>query len=65
MKITFEHEGITTTVDDKNAIDIYDVLHLVYQGLMGVGFHPSSVKEGFIFINEEINPEYDAPSPED
>jgi len=47
MKLTIEHEGkkfeITT---DSIAID--DVIDDIESILLGVGFHPSTIKRGFI-----------------
>ena len=57
MKIIIEHENQKFTVEDESAVDIHDVLMLIYQALMGIGFHPESVKNGFWVINEEINPD--------
>jgi len=64
MKIIFEHENQKFTVEDDEVVTIHDCMRLVYQALMGIGFHPESVKDGFEALNEEINP-YDVPTTED
>ena len=47
MKITIEHEGLEVTIQDDSADTMEEVYSLIQQALLGVGFHPNTVKEYF------------------
>jgi len=51
MKVILEEDGLIATVEDKNAVDIWQVGVLLKQALLGIGFHPKTVDEIF---DEEV-----------
>jgi len=57
MKIIIEHEDQKFTAEDDTVTDIHDAFILIYHALMGIGFHPESVKAGVSALDEEVNPD--------
>lgn len=45
MKITIEHLDLKVTVEDFNAETIAEVMPLIKQALLGIGFHYQTVKD--------------------
>jgi hypothetical protein len=46
MKVTIETEFEKCTVEG-DGVDMHDTVQLIKQALLGVGFHPETVKEYF------------------
>jgi hypothetical protein len=59
MKITIIHEDRIVTVEDGNVVDIYDCLYLIKDAIPSLGFHVSTVNDGFISLGEELREERD------
>jgi hypothetical protein len=59
MKITITHEDRIVTVEDGNVVDIEDTLMLIKDAIMALGFHNSTVRDGFISLGEELREERD------
>ena len=53
MKIKIEHESIEVEVKDNDAVVIDDVITLVVQALLALGFHHDTIAEGIINKAEE------------
>ena len=56
MKITIENEGNTCTVETGDVTAV-DILQCCLHAMLGVGFHPESVKEAVLAKAEEIQTE--------
>jgi len=45
MKITFEHEALSVTIEDKECVSIYAAGDMCRAGLIGISFDPEVVSE--------------------
>ena len=54
MKITIEHEGLRTVVQEESIIDIADALDLIEVAFVQVGFTPERIQAGFLFKCRQI-----------
>lgn len=58
MKITIESQELDNKATiETSAEEIHDVMQVIKQVLLGYGFHPNSVKEGFLGMAEEYKEE--------
>jgi hypothetical protein len=59
MKIQITFEDRIVTVEDTNVVDIFDCLALIKDAVSSLGFHSSTVRDGFIALGEELKEERD------
>lgn len=52
MKITIEHEGHHTTVEDETVVDICEAIDLVEKALINIGYAPERI-EGAILVKAQ------------
>lgn len=54
-RLIYKHfDGESVSVDFNWDSDIYEVMEFVNRLLLGVGFHPNSVKDGFRYMADEF-----------
>ena len=53
MKITIEQNSITSILEDKEVEAIDEVMLLIRQSLLAIGFHPKTIIQGCEYIIEE------------
>ena len=62
MKLTLEHteyeDGRKIVVEEFNdEQDVFEALQMVFDALVGFGYHPDSVKDGFVEFAQQFEEE--------
>ena len=54
MKITIEHEGHRSVVEDEHIVDITDAIDLMEQAFIEVGYDAARLEGAFLYKAQEI-----------
>ena len=57
MRITIEHLGMKTVVEDEAVIDICDAIDLVEKGFQKIGYAQERIEGGFVVKAKQIQGE--------